>query len=373
MSVRKIRNTWWIDFRFEGQRYRKKSLINSKAGALDYETTLRQRLIRGESLEPKKIAKRKRFHTFAWEWHELYVKNNNKHSEILGKQYILKSHLIPHFGNHYLDEITSIKIEEYKNIKDKTTLTRKTINNHISCLRKCLKSAHDWELLETVPKVKVFKTPPREFDFLTEEESIILLNHADGMWYEMILLALRTGMRLGELIALDWSAIDFNVNTLVVRRSMVRNIIGSPKNNKERFIPLTSDVASILIKRKKESGYVFTYRGTFLKKDYCRTTISKICEKAGLRRIGWHKLRHSFASHLVQRNAPLKAIQELMGHADIQTTMGYSHLAPSTLRSAIDLLDSNSHGQHIVNTPILPLPQGAKERAYSSIIFANLK
>jgi len=189
----------------------------------------------------------------------------------------------------------------------------------------------------------------------------------------MILLALRTEMRLGELIALDWSTIDFNAKTLTVRYSMVRNIIGSPKNNKERHIPLTNEVIAVLDKRKDKVGFVFTYRGTFLKTDYCRYTITRLCKKADLRRIGWHKLRHSFASHLVQKNAPIKAIQELMGHADIQTTMRYTHLAPSTLRSTIDLLEPENFGQHVGNIPILADSDIKKEGAYGSIIFANIK
>ena len=375
MSVRKVRNTWWIDFRFEGQRHRKRSPINTMAGARDYESTLRRRLVKGEPLTPPKQKKvdRKKLKTFAWEWFELYVKNNNKYSEIIGKKYTLQTHLLPHFGNLYLEDISSITIEEYKNKKDKTHLSRKTINNHLTVLRKCLRTAYEWELLDKLPQVKLFKTPPQKFDFFTEKESNKLLEQAEGMWYEMILVALKTGMRLGELIALDWSAIDFNVKTLTVRYSIVKNILGSPKNNKERHIPLTNEVISVLNRRRKESGFVFTYRGKFLKKDYCRNTIARLCKEAGLRRIGWHMLRHSFASHLVQKNAPIKAIQELMGHADIQTTMRYAHLSPSTLRNTVDLLEPENFGQPVVNTFRIERINREDEEREKSIIFTNIK
>ena len=69
----------------------------------------------------------------------------------------------------------------------------------------------------------------------------------------------------------------------------------------------------------------------------CR--IARVRKKAGLRKIGWHTLRHTFASHLVMRGVPLTAVQMLMGHSSVNTTMRYAHLAPSTLRAAIDLLN----------------------------------
>jgi site-specific recombinase XerD len=71
----------------------------------------------------------------------------------------------------------------------------------------------------------------------------------------------------------------------------------------------------------------------------CKWPLWRACKRASLRQIGWHVLRHSFASHLVMKGATLKAVQELLGHADIRMTMRYAHLSASARREAVELLD----------------------------------
>src|SRR5262249_48927482 len=76
-----------------------------------------------------------------------------------------------------------------------------------------------------------------------------------------------------------------------------------------------------------------------LTKGECKHPLCSACKRAGLRRIGWHVLRHTFASHLVMRGAPLKAVQELLGDATIVMTMRHGHVAPEVTRNAVQLLD----------------------------------
>jgi site-specific recombinase XerD len=100
------------------------------------------------------------------------------------------------------------------------------------------------------------------------------------------------------------------------------------------------DVYEMLLRRREDTGYVFLdaddqpFNGNRL-----ATGLSRVRRRAGLRKVGWHTLRHTFASHLVMRGVPLTAVQLLMGHSTITTTMRYAHLAPSTLRAAIDMLN----------------------------------
>ncbi len=79
--------------------------------------------------------------------------------------------------------------------------------------------------------------------------------------------------------------------------------------------------------------------GRMLKKTECKHPLWRACKRAGLRRISWHVLRHTFASHLTMRGVPLKAVQELLGHATMEMTMRYAHLSPNVTRNAVQVLD----------------------------------
>ncbi len=111
----------------------------------------------------------------------------------------------------------------------------------------------------------------------------------------------------------------------------------------------------MLYQRKGGTGYAFLNRDGRPFSNYgLNYAIRKLCARAGLRKIGWHTMRHTFASHLAMRGVPLPAIKELMGHSSITTTMRYAHVAPSTLRSAIAMLNPKTmidanFGQPAVN------------------------
>lgn len=173
----------------------------------------------------------------------------------------------------------------------------------------------------------------------------------------MVLTALRTGMRQGEIRGLQWSSIDWLNRSVAVRHSQdnYRKLLVPPKSNRTRHVPLDTDVYTILYRRKGGMGYVFLGRDGQPFSNYgLHYAIRKLCVRAGLRKIGWHTMRHTFASHLAMRGVPLPIIKELMGHSSITTTMRYAHVAPSTLRSAIEMLNPKTmvdanFGQPAVN------------------------
>jgi integrase len=257
-----INAAWWADFRVNHVRYRKRSPDNSKAGARAYETTLRQKLARGESIDwPKQEAEQNTsFEEFAWRWYREYVATNNKYSEQRTKKHIIANSLVPFFRKRKIADIAASDVERYKARLARDGVSRKTINNRLSILNTCLTMAYGWLNLETrQPRIKRLKCPVPRTDYLLPEEASLLLGTSTGTIHELILTALRTGMRQGELKGLQWESIDWQSGNLIVRRSRCdhRKILDTPKSNRERHVPLDREVFQALSGRRKRTGYVF--------------------------------------------------------------------------------------------------------------------
>ena len=226
----------------------------------------------------------------------------------------------PNVSEWVVAQISSHNIEQYKAQQVKHGFTNKTTRNRLTVLNKCLATAYEWLRLDgAAPKIKWPKCVAPDIDYLSPEECELLLSHADGVMYEMILTALRTGMRQGEIKGLQWSSVDWLNRSVAVRHSQddYRKVLVPPKSNRTRHMPLDTDVYEMLYRRKGGTGYVFLAPdGQPFNNDRLNYAIGKLREKAGLRKIGWHTLRHTFASHLAMRGVPLPAIKELMGHSD---------------------------------------------------------
>ena len=356
MAVRQIKKSWWVDFRFNYTRYRKRSPENSRAGALAYEATLRQKLTRGEPIDrPVQAEQKQTFEMFAWKWFEVYAVPNNKFSEQKMKRSILNSSLIPFFGKKLIEEISEQHIEQYKAKSIRDGLSSKTINNRLAVLSGCLSTAYKWLKLDGAPPTVVWlKCPPSKFDYLSLDECALLHSGAEGVVQEMILTALRSGMRLGELIGLQWASIDWQNRTIIVRHSMCyykRDLV-SPKSNRARIIPMDVDVYEMLMRRKRDTGFVFTNsKSKPLEGRSLLNDLKRVAAKVGLRDIGWHTLRHTFATH-VASGGQLHVLQSLLGHSNISTTMRYAHVMPTALRSAIDALNPKTGANPVFGQPV---------------------
>jgi len=368
MAVRKIGPSWWIDFRYERTRYRKRSPVNTRAGAQEYEAMLRQRLVRGNSSVA--ITAPALFESAADKWFKTYVKTNVKYSTEKLYGYVLKKHLLPAFGGRRLASITSFDIEAFKADKRSAGLKPGTINSFLIVLGCLLHRAHEWGWLRHVPEIKNLKAPPQRFDFLSDAEIKRLLSACRSRpMRTMILAGLRTGMRRCELMGLRWEDVDLRRRLITVQRAMVLGRESSPKNNRTRQIPIALDLGEALERADRNGPLVFPRENrkprTVAAVDWA---IRSACERAGLRSIGWHVLRHTFASQLAARGAPLPAIQALLGHASIQMTMRYSHMAPATLRDAVGLLTPAEEqraprsGQRAVNMAPVAAPQARPRR-----------
>ncbi len=335
---------WLIDVTFRHpdgrtERVRKVSPVNTRRGAEEYERQILKALLAGTFGGKEK----KEAPTLAAFWARFmddYVRVENKPSEIRKKELTYKNHLGPAFGQMRLDAIRAKHIDAYKADKRRAGLAAKSINNHLMILGKALRCAARWELIDAVPAFEPLKVQKQTFDFLSFEEAELLLERSTGEAHTMIALVLNTGLRAGEVVALKWDDVGLRTRTLTVARSDWYGVEGSPKGGDSETVPLNDRAqAALQAHRHLRGPYVFCHDdGAKLTYRQASGLLERACRLAGMRVVGLHVLRHTFASHLVMRGAPLKAVQELMRHANIQTTMRYAHLSPGVTAAAADLL-----------------------------------
>lgn len=357
MTARKYKGAWWVDFRFERQRVRKKSPVDTRRGADEYERLLRDRLLRGEPLDGSPPGGKEEKETqnaaeYFAEWLDTYALTENKPSEHNAKETIIRLHLSPYFGKLRLDEIDEEKIARFKAAQIKKGLKAKTVNNQLTVLRKALVTAKEWKRIVAVPVFKWLETEPPTFDFLTREESDRLLEATPKEDKPIVATAVKGGLRRGELLALEWGDVDFVALKIFVRRSVWKGKVTRPKGGRHREVDMSNNLVEALKAHRHLLGkYVFCNPdGSMKTRDEIKRIVPSACKRAGLRPLQWHALRHSFASQLTMDGVPLRVVQELLGHATIEMTMRYAHLAPSARRDAVATLDRPAKSGHQMGT-----------------------
>jgi integrase len=325
---------------------RKKSPVNGKANTQRYAEERAAHAVRA-SVAPQPAAVKTEVVTVS-EFQEQFMtfsKTNNKPSTVSAKEGLLRVHLIPFFGSMKLDAIGPAEVERYKALKLDEDFEKKSINNHLTALRKLLNLAVEWGALDRASKVRGFNLKQEyvsEDEYLTFEESDRLIRAAAPEWLAFIIVALKTGLRVGELLALKWQDIDLVAAHLIVRRTLWRDQEGPPKGGRNRKVPLSDEaLATLKAHRHLRGPYVFCGPSVErLTHSMVKDVVPDACRRAGLgKRVTTHGLRHTFASHLNIRGATLKAVQELLGHESIEMTLRYAHLTPDVKREAVQLLD----------------------------------
>jgi len=254
-----------------------------------------------------------------------------------------KAHILPWFGRMRLDKITSVEIDAFKahQLSEDVGLAPGTVNNHVMSLTNLLRWSRRRGLLDALPEVDMLPRKHKsDVEHLEDDEvAALLANEAlVGQLRAMVMVALDTGVRAGELLALQWGDVDLKRGRVRVQRGTYRGIDRATKTGHARTIPLTKRVQAVFASERHElSDLVF-----------CDVAGGGIPYATALWRLqdvtelgGWHVLRHTFATRLASRGVPLKAIMEWMGHSSIKTTMIYAHYSP-VLDSAIQVLESDS-------------------------------
>lgn len=360
MAVTKRGDRWYVAFRYndpitgEPKRFRRTTGAGAtKADAKQLEAEWRLEMTSPPAPAAPEV-KSAAFSGFAHHWHQVHVLANCKPSTQRSYHTVMRMHLVPHFGDRDLRTIDAEAIEAFKAAQLKAGSKPKSVNNRLGVLGRLFHDAHRWKYCEHNPceDVQPVSTGIKTFRFWTREQSdrfLKAIEEAEPRWHALFAVALLSGLRQGEILGLDWDAVDLTAGILYVRQSWTEGKLGTPKSGLNREVPMPSRLADILRRhpRRIDTDIVFPraepHEGTLRLSQPCLwKPFHRGVRRAGIPKIGFHDLRHSYASQLVMAGVPLKAVQEYLGHADLTTTMRYAHLSPTARASYVEVLSEPS-------------------------------
>ena len=361
VRVKFHRGSWWVFIHHRGRRRSKK--IGDRASALRLAKELREQKARGD-LNLGTADTGPTLAAFAAAW-LLSAEGNLKASTLRFYRGHLDQHVLPAIGTVSVADLKRTHCRELAAACRAKALKLATVRGIVRTLSTLLSQAVEDELLPANPALRMGRylrqgdEPKAAIQPLTREEAALLLSTAGvhfPRFYALLLCALRTGMRQGELLALRWSDIDFAGRFVAVNQNLVRGVVTSPKNHQRRRVDMSEQLAQELVALRRgqraqaiEVGrpapeIVFcSTTGTTIEEANLRHMFYRILEKAELRRIRFHDLRHTFASLLIQHGESLAYVRDQLGHKSIQITCDvYGHLVPGGNRAAVDRLDDAS-------------------------------
>ncbi len=207
--------------------------------------------------------------------------------------------------------------------------------------------AVEWEMvgsetLKRIRKVKPLKDEGKRLRYLSKEECQALINACDPHVKPIVITALNTGMRRGEILGLKWEQVDLKHGFILLDKT---------KNGDRREIPINNTLEAIFLDknliRPIDIPYVFYDAITGKPYQNVKRSFYTACKRVGIKDFHFHDLRHTFASQLVMAGVDITTVSRLLGHKSLSMTLRYSHLAPSHMVKAVDVLDTVLNGKLI--------------------------
>lgn len=310
---RKDSSVWWIKLSVNGRRLQKSTGTDDRKAAQEYHDRLKTELWEQSRLGVKP----------GYLWQEAVVRwlgeTGHKASQHTDK--IRLRWLDAYLRDVPLKDINRDKLDELVNAKKAEGVANATINRTLALVRSILRRAmHEWEWLDSMPKVRLLPEPKRRIRFLTHEEAERLLAELPEHLEAMVRFSLETGLRQSNVTGLLWSQVD-----LVRKVAWIHP--DQAKARKAIAIPL-SDMAVLVIRGQigKHDTHVFSYRGKSVQ-HVNNHAWDKALVRAGIADFRWHDLRHTWASWHVQQGTPLNVLQELGGWESVEMVRRYAHLS----------------------------------------------
>jgi integrase len=284
---------------------------------------------------------------------------------------MLRKYLIPYFGEFKMTEITRQMVQGFV-AQLGQRLSPKSLRLAKNLLSKVFSTAIEWGFVEQNPATGV-RLPAlvaqQERIALTPEQVRALLDELLEPFKSMVLIGVLSGLRRGELFALRWSAVDCERKLIHVRESVYEGHFGTPKTRSSfRKIPIGKALEEVFrgLKGKNAAAGDLVFASENGKtplrpENVLKRVIHPACERLGLPRVGWHDLRHTSAT-LLHEHEPLRVTQAILGHSDLQTTLGYTHVLPGWQRDAM------KRPEAVVLFPSVPNSEDEPERRDSELV-----
>ncbi len=369
VKIRKRGGKWYVFVNYHGRR-KAKCVGASRELAEKVRRQLEARLALGDFALFEDGEKTQTFGSYADKWLKNYARVECKTSTAEGYEGVIDQYLRPRFGNRRLDQIKRDDIKAMINELIAKELSRNTVRNALCVIRGIFNEAIEAGIVEVNPAARlgrftrIAKGSEVKGISLTPAEAETFLQAAKEIcpeYHPLFLMALRAGLRRGELVAVQWGDMQFGKDEedgnrfIVVQHNYVRREHTTTKSKKSRRVDMSRELRRVLVelrdnrlasflkgKNDISDELVFlTPDGTILDPDnlYHRY-FQPVLTKAGLRKIRLHDLRHTFGSLLIQSGASIVYVKEQMGHSSIQVTVDiYGHLIPGANVSFVDRLD----------------------------------
>jgi integrase len=266
----------------------------------------------------------------------------------------LRLHLLPFFGSRPLNQVSALDVEEYMSAELAAGASRKSVRNYLTLLHGMFRYAQRRDYvpsnpLHLVDRPHARRDPDIRYLDLVDLELILdsvpddLLGPTDRVLY---LAAALTGLRRGELLALRWRDVDWSTRVVRVRRSFARGQFGPGKSRAGRSVPLATRMLRELdahfqrsaFKAKDDLIFPHPARGSVYDPSTLRKRFGEVVRALRMRPIRFHDLRHTFGTQMAAAGAPMRSIQEWMGHRDYRATSIYVDYAPDP-GGALDIAD----------------------------------
>lgn len=284
-------------------------------------------------------------------WLETYEKDRVKPRTYSRYQSIIELHLIPELGDIPIEDLKRRMIQDFLskkkkdgNLRSGDTMSSASTNLMLTVLSMAFEYAIDMELCEDNPCLRLKRIPDdcRQIEAFTRDEQKKIetfIQDSDDRRLFGILLGFYSGMRIGELIALEWSDIDFDKGIIHINKTAYRDknktgnwevCIDKPKTkSSERVIPLPTCIIDMMKEYSldSKSNYVVeNKKGERMSIRSYQYIFEKLTEKVGVRKLNFHSIRHSFATRAIECGMDIKTLSEIMGHKNASITLNrYAH------------------------------------------------